>query len=145
MGLRSEFCVLRPKFCIHFYFRDHYMPHPSQLPWFDHPNNIWWSVQVMKLLIIQSSPASLHFLPLKSKYSYKHSKLWFFLAFWWWDITIYLVFSVFTSRPAPLHGSSRAVFSLWYMCFQLNNIHWLEVSKIIIFLTVYFTGCLYFM
>jgi len=28
-----------------------YMPSPSY-PWFDHPNNIWWSVQVMKLLNI---------------------------------------------------------------------------------------------
>jgi hypothetical protein len=28
----------------------------------------WWRVQVMKLLITQSSPASHHFLPLRSKY-----------------------------------------------------------------------------
>jgi hypothetical protein len=34
----------------------------------DHPNNTWWSVQVMKLLITQSSPISRHFLPLRSKY-----------------------------------------------------------------------------
>jgi len=27
---------------------------------FHHPNNIWWSAQVMKLLIMQSSPASRH-------------------------------------------------------------------------------------
>jgi len=27
-----------------------------------YPNNIWWSVQVMMLLIMQSSPASCHFL-----------------------------------------------------------------------------------
>jgi len=46
-----------------------YMPHPSHPPWFDHPNNIWWSVQVMKLLIIQSSPASCHFFPPRFKYS----------------------------------------------------------------------------
>jgi len=25
-----------------------YMHHLSHYPWFDHPNNIWWSVQVMK-------------------------------------------------------------------------------------------------
>jgi hypothetical protein len=36
---------------------------------FDHPNNIWWSVQVMKLLVMQYSAASRHFLPLMSKYS----------------------------------------------------------------------------
>jgi hypothetical protein len=32
-----------------------YMPHPSYPPWFDHPNNIWWRVQIIKLLIIQFS------------------------------------------------------------------------------------------
>jgi hypothetical protein len=37
--------------------------------WVDHPNNIWWSIQVTKLLIVQCSAASHHFLPLKSKYS----------------------------------------------------------------------------
>jgi hypothetical protein len=30
---------------------------------------IWWSNQIMKLLIMQSSQASRHFLPLRSKYS----------------------------------------------------------------------------
>jgi hypothetical protein len=29
-----------------------YMSRPSHLPWVDRPNDIWWSVQVMKLLII---------------------------------------------------------------------------------------------
>jgi hypothetical protein len=29
-----------------------YMPQPSNSSWFDHPNNIWWSVQIMMLLII---------------------------------------------------------------------------------------------
>jgi len=48
-----------------FRFSDHhshtfYMPSPSYLPRFDHPNNILWSVQVMKLLITQSFPASRH-------------------------------------------------------------------------------------
>jgi len=36
---------------------------------FDHPsNNIFWSVKVLKLLIMQSSPVSCHFLPLRSKF-----------------------------------------------------------------------------
>jgi hypothetical protein len=38
----------------------------------DHPNNVWWSVQVMKLLIMQSSPAFHHFLHLRSQYSPQH-------------------------------------------------------------------------
>jgi hypothetical protein len=52
-----------------------YMPWPSHHPRFDHPNNIWWSMQVMKLLIMQSSSASHHFLPLRSKHSPQHRVL----------------------------------------------------------------------
>jgi hypothetical protein len=44
------------------------MHRSSHPPWCDHPNNIWWSVQVMKLLNMQSSLVSCHFLPLRSKY-----------------------------------------------------------------------------
>jgi hypothetical protein len=46
-----------------------YTLRPSHPPWFHLPNNIWWSEQLMKLLIMQSSPVSCHFLPLRSKYS----------------------------------------------------------------------------
>jgi hypothetical protein len=28
------------------------MPCPSHPPWFDHPNNIWWSVQIIKFLVM---------------------------------------------------------------------------------------------
>jgi len=38
-----------------------YMSCPSNLPLFDHPSNILWSVQVMMILIMQPSPASCHF------------------------------------------------------------------------------------
>jgi hypothetical protein len=38
-----------------------YMLRPLH-PRFDHRDNIWWSLQVMKLLIMQPSPASHHFL-----------------------------------------------------------------------------------
>jgi len=40
-----------------------YMLHQSHPLWFDHPNNIWWCVKVMKLLMMQSSPAPCNFLP----------------------------------------------------------------------------------
>jgi hypothetical protein len=39
-----------------------------------HPNSIWWSIHVMKLLVMQSSPVSCHFLPM-SKYSSQHPVL----------------------------------------------------------------------
>jgi hypothetical protein len=38
---------------------------PSHPPWLDHPQHIWLSVQVTKLLIMHFSPASCHFLPLQ--------------------------------------------------------------------------------
>jgi hypothetical protein len=46
-----------------------HVPCPSHLPWLRHPNNIWWCVQVKKLYIMQSCPASRHFVPLRSKCS----------------------------------------------------------------------------
>jgi hypothetical protein len=49
-----------------------YMPRQSYRSWLHHPNNIWWIVQVMKLLVTLSSPASLQFLLLRSKYSPQH-------------------------------------------------------------------------
>jgi hypothetical protein len=49
-----------------------YMLHSPHLPWFDRPNNIWRSMLVMKLLIMQYSPASCHFLSIRSKYSPQH-------------------------------------------------------------------------
>jgi hypothetical protein len=41
-------------------------------PWLDHSNYTWQRVQVMKLLIMQFSPTSCHFIPLRSKYSPQH-------------------------------------------------------------------------
>jgi hypothetical protein len=34
------------------------MPCPSHSPWFDLPNNIWWLVKNMKLLIVKLSSFS---------------------------------------------------------------------------------------
>jgi hypothetical protein len=45
------------------------MPRTPHSPWFDLPNNIWWSVKIMKLPIMQLSPLSRYFIPLRSKYS----------------------------------------------------------------------------
>jgi hypothetical protein len=39
------------------------MPRPSHSPCLDNRNNIQWNVQVKKVFIMQSSPASLQFLP----------------------------------------------------------------------------------
>jgi hypothetical protein len=42
------------------------MPCP---PWLDHSNNTWRRVEVMKLLIMQFSSATYHFILLRSTYS----------------------------------------------------------------------------
>jgi hypothetical protein len=36
-----------------------YMPCPCHPPWFDHPNTMWWRVQIMKLLITFSNTLNL--------------------------------------------------------------------------------------
>jgi hypothetical protein len=43
--------VFQPKYWISQFSHVCYMLRQSHPPWFDHPNNIWWSVQVMKLLL----------------------------------------------------------------------------------------------
>lgn len=48
------FCILR-------------LSHPPQ---FHHPNNMWSVAWIMKLLITNFSPASCHFIPLSTSYSY---------------------------------------------------------------------------
>jgi len=40
---------------------------PSHPRWFDHPNNIWWNIQVMKPPSSKSPLATCHFLPLRPK------------------------------------------------------------------------------
>jgi hypothetical protein len=40
-----------------------YMPCPSHSLWLDHSNYIWRRIQVMKLLSMQFSPTSCHFIP----------------------------------------------------------------------------------
>jgi hypothetical protein len=49
--------------------RSCYMTCPSHPPWLDHSNYIWRRVQVMKLLTMQFSLTSCHFIFLRSKYS----------------------------------------------------------------------------
>ena len=46
-----------------------YMPCPSHSSQFDHPNDIWWGVQIIKLLNMLFSPLSCYFIPPRPKYS----------------------------------------------------------------------------
>jgi hypothetical protein len=66
----SSFQAFQPKLCVPFLSpHARYVPRPSHPPWFDHPNNIWWRVQTMQLLIMQFYTVSCHFIPLRSKCS----------------------------------------------------------------------------
>ena len=49
-----------------------YMPCPFHSSWFDHLNNTWWGVQIIKLLIMWSSPLPCYHAPLRPKYSPQH-------------------------------------------------------------------------
>jgi hypothetical protein len=48
------------------------LPHPLRL---DNPNDTWRKLQVMKLFVMQFSPPSRHFIPLRCKYSPQHPVL----------------------------------------------------------------------
>jgi hypothetical protein len=38
----------------------------------NHPNNIWWGVKIVKLLILSSSPLPCYLIPFRPKYSPLH-------------------------------------------------------------------------
>jgi hypothetical protein len=44
------------------------MPRQSLSSWFELPSNIWWGVQIIKLLIMQSSPLTFYLVSLRTKY-----------------------------------------------------------------------------
>ena len=45
-----------------------HMPCSSHSSWFRHPTNIWWAVQIMKLLTVLSHPVLCYLIPLSPKY-----------------------------------------------------------------------------
>ena len=61
--------VSPPKPCTHL-FSPHtcYMPCPSQFSSLAHPNDIWWSTQSIKLLVMYPSPLPCYLVPLRPKY-----------------------------------------------------------------------------
>jgi hypothetical protein len=58
--------------CISYLSHTCYMPRSSHPPRLHHPNIVWWSLQVMTLLIVEPSPSSWNVFPLRSRYSPQH-------------------------------------------------------------------------
>ena len=48
------------------------MPHPSHSIWFNHLNNIWWALHIIKVLAVQSSELPHYLIPLRPKYLPQH-------------------------------------------------------------------------
>jgi len=67
-----------------------YMYWSSHLMWFHHHNNIWWRLHVMKLLLMQSSPASPHFLKHPNANCTQSAKGKFYFG----DVHLHVVFLV---------------------------------------------------
>jgi hypothetical protein len=55
---------------------------PSQSSWLNHPNDIWWGVQSIKLFVMQSSPLPCYLIPLGPKYPPQNVSALFKQTFW---------------------------------------------------------------
>jgi hypothetical protein len=61
--------IFSPKFCMHFSSPPILANVlPSHSPWCDPLNNLWWKIQVMKILIIQFTPTSCYLIIPRSKH-----------------------------------------------------------------------------
>jgi hypothetical protein len=49
-----------------------HIPRPPHSSLFYRVNNLWWGAQIMKLLIMQSSPLPCYLVPLRPKYPLQH-------------------------------------------------------------------------
>jgi hypothetical protein len=45
-------------------------------PWFEHSNNVWWEVKIVKRFIMHFTSFSCHFFPLRTKYPSQCPILW---------------------------------------------------------------------
>jgi hypothetical protein len=69
-----------------------YMPCPYHSSGFDHPNNIWWGVQIIKLLILWFFPLPFYLIPFRLNYApsasiLKHPQRTFLPQFEWPSLT----------------------------------------------------------
>ena len=88
----------------------HHIPYPSHPRWFDRPNNIWWAVQITKLLIMQFSSDTCYFIPLRPQHPVLHR--------------FQPVFLPHCKRPSFTHiQNNRQNFSFVCFIFMLSDMH----------------------
>jgi hypothetical protein len=58
-----------------------YIPRPSHCYWFDHPNCIWWGLQIIKSVIMKLAPSSSLFLPVSFNIQDINKRM---VRFQWW-------------------------------------------------------------
>jgi hypothetical protein len=79
LGLRSSLLLsgfpTEPLFTLFLPMCSMYISFSSHPAWLEHFNNIWWTVQFVKTLIMKLSPASYYQIFLGSKYSPQHPVL----------------------------------------------------------------------
>jgi hypothetical protein len=108
------------------------MPRPPHYSWFDHPNNIWWWVQIINFLVMQYSPLPCHLVPLRPKYPPQHPQNE--IISWGVAQKIKLKIKWFLSVKLQMH---RTVFSAGFIeqqfpvhistgCSQHNSSEWVR-------------------
>jgi hypothetical protein len=110
-----------------------YLPRLSHSSWFYHPDNSGWGVQIIKLIIIYSSPLPSYFNPLRPKYSQypvlKHPQPMFLRqcqrpSFTPTEVIVtpkYFLLSV----PSMWHGQifTGLLHHLWYAMLEYSSSH----------------------
>jgi hypothetical protein len=84
----------------------------SHCPWFDHPNNVWWNMEVMKLLIMQTSPAF-------STTSFSGLYIHFNILFS--SILYYLILGFVYSLQHPVLQYSLCPYLMWETSFHTHT------------------------
>ena len=75
LGLPSPLSLTLPHqnpVCTSPLYHTRYLSHPSYFSWFDHSNNIWWGVQIIKFLLTYFSPLPCYLVPHRTKYPPLH-------------------------------------------------------------------------
>jgi hypothetical protein len=108
--------------CISYVTHAWYMLLQSHPPWLDHPHSILWSIQVMKLLIMQPSSDPCYFLPLKSIYSPQHSVCSLGLKTSYGGV-VYKYHKNLSEELRQLHGHQIKYWVDWPLQWKVNESH----------------------